>query len=71
MAITGDRSQIDLPKGVTSGLVEAERLLSALPNISFNYFSARDVVRHTLVASIIEAYDEDSKKKLNSVNLDK
>jgi len=71
MAITGDRSQIDLPKGVTSGLVEAERLLSSLPNISFNYFSARDVVRHPLVASIIEAYDEDSKRKLNSVNLDK
>ena len=71
MAITGDRSQIDLPKGVTSGLVEAERLLSALPNISFNYFSARDVVRHPLVASIIEAYDEDSDRKLNSVNLDK
>ncbi len=71
MAITGDRSQIDLPKGVTSGLVEAERLLSTLPNISFNYFSARDVVRHPLVASIIEAYDNDSKKKLNSVNLDK
>ena len=71
MAITGDRSQIDLPKGVTSGLVEAERLLSTLPNISFNYFSARDVVRHPLVASIIEAYDEDRQKKLNSVNLDK
>ena len=71
MAITGDRSQIDLPKGVTSGLVEAERLLSALPNISFNYFSARDVVRHPLVESIIEAYDEDSDRKLNSVNLDK
>ena len=55
MAITGDRSQIDLPKGITSGLVEAERLLSSEPKISFNYFSARDVVRHPLVASIIEA----------------
>jgi phosphate starvation-inducible PhoH-like protein len=71
MAITGDRSQIDLPKGITSGLVEAERLLSSEPKISFNYFSARDVVRHPLVASIIEAYDKDSKKKLNSVKLDK
>ena len=38
---------------------------------SFNYFSARDVVRHPLVASIIEAYDEDSKRKLNSVKLEK
>ena len=71
MAITGDKSQIDLPKGVTSGLVEAERLLSSEPKISFNYFSASDVVRHPLVASIIEAYDKDSKRKLNSVNLDK
>ena len=71
MAITGDKSQIDLPKGVKSGLVEAERLLSSEPKISFNYFSASDVVRHPLVASIIEAYDKDSKRKLNSVKLDK
>ena len=71
MAITGDKSQIDLPKGATSGLVEAERLLSLEQKISFNYFSARDVVRHPLVASIIEAYDADSKRKLNSVQLDK
>ena len=71
MAITGDKSQIDLPKGATSGLVEAERLLSSEPKISFNYFSARDVVRHPLVASIIEAYDEDSRRKLSSVKLDK
>ncbi len=71
MAITGDKSQIDLPKGATSGLIEAERLLSSEPKISFNYFSARDVVRHPLVASIIEAYEEDGRKKLNSVKLEK
>jgi len=71
MAITGDNSQIDLPKGATSGLIEAERLLSSEPKICFNYFSARDVVRHPLVASIIEAYDEDSRRKLNSVKLEK
>ena len=71
MAITGDKSQIDLPKGATSGLIEAERLLSSEPKICFNYFSARDVVRHPLVASIIEAYDEDSRRKLNSVKLEK
>ena len=63
-------TQIDLPKGVTSGLVEAERLLGSEPKISFNYFSAGDVVRHPLVASIIEAYDKESKRKLNSVKLD-
>ena len=71
MAITGDKSQIDLPRGITSGLIEAERLLSSEPKISFNYFSASDVVRHPLVASIIEAYDNDSKRKVNRINMDK
>ncbi|MGV6840506.1 MAG: PhoH family protein, partial [Planktomarina sp.] len=60
MVITGDRSQVDLPRGVTSGLADAERLLQAIPKISFNYFTAKDVVRHPLVAAIIEAYDRDS-----------
>jgi len=60
MVVTGDRSQVDLPRGVPSGLHEAERLLKSIPDISFNYFSARDVVRHPLVAAIIEAYDADS-----------
>ncbi|EBA18237.1 PhoH family protein [Roseobacter sp. SK209-2-6] len=60
MVITGDRSQVDLPRGVTSGLADAERLLKPIPKISFNYFTARDVVRHPLVAAIIEAYDADT-----------
>ncbi|MFD1343655.1 PhoH family protein [Litorisediminicola beolgyonensis] len=60
MVITGDRSQIDLPRGVQSGLKDAERLLTGIPKISFNYFTAKDVVRHPLVAAIIEAYDRDS-----------
>ena len=60
MVITGDRSQIDLPRGVTSGLHDAERLLKDIGDISFNYFTAKDVVRHHLVAKIIEAYDADS-----------
>jgi phosphate starvation-inducible PhoH-like protein len=59
MVVTGDRSQIDLPRGVTSGLHDAERLLKDIPNIAFNYFTARDVVRHPLVAAIIDAYDKD------------
>ena len=46
-----------MPKGVTSGLTEAERLLTGIAGISFNYFTAKDVVRHPLVARIIEAYD--------------
>ena len=59
MVITGDRTQIDLPRGVQSGLRDAERLLQSIPSISFNYFTAKDVVRHPLVAAIIEAYDAD------------
>ena len=57
MVITGDRSQVDLPRGVQSGLRDAENLLSAVDGISFSYFTAKDVVRHPLVARIIEAYD--------------
>ncbi|NOD36685.1 MULTISPECIES: PhoH family protein [unclassified Ruegeria] len=60
MVITGDRSQVDLPRGVQSGLADAERLLKTIPNISFNYFTSKDVVRHPLVAAIIEAYEADA-----------
>ncbi len=60
MVITGDRSQVDLPRGVSSGLQDAERLLKTLPQISFNYFTSKDVVRHPLVAAIIEAYEADT-----------
>ena len=59
MVITGDRTQIDLPRGVNSGLWDAERLLKKIPKISFNYFTSKDVVRHPLVAAIIEAYEAD------------
>ena len=59
MVITGDRTQIDLPRGVSSGLRDAERLLSHIPKIDFNYFTSKDVVRHPLVAAIIEAYEAD------------
>jgi phosphate starvation-inducible PhoH-like protein len=57
MVITGDRTQIDLPRGTASGLADAERLLKSIPKISFNYFTSKDVVRHPLVAAIIEAYE--------------
>jgi len=59
MVVTGDRSQVDLPKGVPSGLADAERLLHGIDRISFNYFTSKDVVRHPLVARIIEAYEAD------------
>ncbi len=60
MVITGDRSQVDLPRGVTSGLSDAERILKDVSGISFNYFTAMDVVRHHMVAKIIQAYDKDA-----------
>jgi phosphate starvation-inducible PhoH-like protein len=63
MVITGDRTQIDLPRGVPSGLIEAERLLQGVPRISFTRFSSRDVVRHPLVAAIIDAYEADARAR--------
>ncbi|WP_232897315.1 PhoH family protein [Pontibaca salina] len=60
MVVTGDRTQVDLPRGVSSGLADAERLLTHIPQIGFNYFTARDVVRHPLVAAIIDAYEADN-----------
>jgi phosphate starvation-inducible protein PhoH and related proteins len=55
--ITGDTSQIDLPKGATSGLVEAEQVLRGVAGVAFTRFTAADVVRHPLVARIVEAYE--------------
>lgn len=55
--ITGDVSQIDLPKGQTSGLVDAERVLRRVPGIAMCHFTSADVVRHPLVARIVDAYD--------------
>jgi phosphate starvation-inducible PhoH-like protein len=60
--ITGDVTQIDLPSGKTSGLIEAEKLLSGIEGIKFIYFSERDVVRHRLVQEIIKAYERYEKR---------
>jgi phosphate starvation-inducible PhoH-like protein len=57
VVITGDITQIDLPAGRTSGLVEAIAVLSGVKGISFVYFDEKDVVRHKLVQSVIKAYD--------------
>lgn len=59
MIITGDITQIDLPKGVTSGLKVAEETLANINGISFVYLDQTDVVRHPLVQQIIEAYEKD------------
>jgi phosphate starvation-inducible protein PhoH and related proteins len=55
--VTGDISQIDLPKGQLSGLVEAERILKRVRGIAHTRFTSADVVRHPLVARIVDAYD--------------
>ena len=57
MVVTGDITQIDLPRAKQSGLVEVRHILADVPGIDFHTFSGADVVRHPLVAKIIEAYD--------------
>ena len=54
--ITGDMSQIDLPRGVSSGLVHACEVLQNVDEISFTHFESQDVVRHPIVQSIVDAY---------------
>jgi phosphate starvation-inducible PhoH-like protein len=63
MVVTGDPSQVDLPPGQTSGLAEAVRLLEGIEGISHVAFSAADVIRHELVARIVEAYDKAPKRE--------
>lgn len=55
--ITGDTSQIDLPRGVPSGLVHASEVLKNVEDVSFTRFESRDVVRHPIVQSIVDAYE--------------
>jgi phosphate starvation-inducible PhoH-like protein len=64
--ITGDITQIDLPGGKRSGLVEAVQVVSNIPGISFVWFNEKDVVRHALVQEIIKAYEAyDLSRKMN------
>jgi len=62
MAITGDMSQIDLPRGQVSGLIEAEGFLRDVKGIGFTRFTSNDVVRHPMVAKIIDAYEHARKR---------
>ncbi|MEK3853101.1 PhoH family protein [Cytobacillus sp. FSL H8-0458] len=59
MIITGDRTQVDLPKGVKSGLIAAEDILKGVSGLSFVHLEQSDVVRHPLVARIIQAYQKE------------
>ncbi|MBX3268560.1 MAG: PhoH family protein [Acidobacteria bacterium] len=63
--VTGDKTQIDLPRGQKSGLREAEDVLGGLEGIEFIYFTDRDVVRHKLVQMIVQAYEAHSTKAGN------
>ncbi|MCB1664295.1 MAG: PhoH family protein [Pseudomonadales bacterium] len=66
--ITGDVSQIDLPKGTRSGLVHVTQVLKDVEGIGFTWFDSRDVVRHTLVQRIVEAYDRYDQKTISPLN---
>jgi phosphate starvation-inducible PhoH-like protein len=60
--VTGDITQIDLPKGQSSGLIEIQKVLNKVEGIKFTHFKAEDVVRHPLVQKIINAYEKYQKK---------
>ncbi len=66
MIINGDLTQTDLPRGITSGLIEASRILKDVPEIAFVEFSEKDVVRHGLVSKIVKAYEHDKAKGNNA-----
>ncbi len=68
--ITGDVTQIDLPKGTRSGLVHVSKVLSDIDEIGFTYFNAKDVVRHRLVQRIVEAYDEFDRQSVSTLSGD-
>ena len=66
MIVNGDISQIDLPRNVKSGLIDAQEKLKNISQIDFVHFSAKDVVRHPVVAQIIRAYEPPAPKKGDS-----
>jgi phosphate starvation-inducible PhoH-like protein len=62
--VTGDLTQVDLPRGQRSGLREARDVLAHVRGIAFTEFGKEDVVRHPLVARIVEAYDQQAARRL-------
>ncbi len=65
--ITGDITQIDLPKGTRSGLVHVGKVLAGIDEIGFTYFNSGDVVRHRLVQRIVQAYDEFDERSVSTL----
>jgi phosphate starvation-inducible protein PhoH and related proteins len=66
--ITGDVTQIDLPKGTRSGLVHVSNILNEVEGVSFTFFNSKDVVRHSIVQKIVEAYDEHDSQTISTLN---
>ncbi|HET9869523.1 MAG TPA: PhoH family protein, partial [bacterium] len=64
VVVTGDATQVDLPRGLASGLIHAREVLQGVPGIGVVSFGPQDVVRHKLVQSIVRAYDEHEASKL-------
>ena len=62
MVITGDISQVDLPRGASSGLRQVIKILENVDGIAFSYLTSSDVVRHHIVAKIVDAYDKYSER---------
>ena len=69
MIVTGDMSQVDLPHNVTSGLVQAQRILKGIPGIATIQFDKRDIVRHRLVQKIVEAYDRFEERNAKTLSI--
>ncbi|MBI4384030.1 MAG: PhoH family protein, partial [Nitrospinae bacterium] len=62
MVVTGDITQVDLPRETRSGLIQVQNILKDIDGIKFVYFSEKDVVRHDLVKEIVRAYDKNNGK---------
>jgi phosphate starvation-inducible PhoH-like protein len=66
MIVTGDPTQVDLPRGERSGLIEAVALLEGVEGVHISRFDDKDVVRHALVGRIVRAYEIDARRRLGN-----
>ena len=66
MAITGDPSQVDLPRGAVSGLINAVETLRDISGVQVVRFGEQDIVRHSLVTKVVRAYDADDRRRVTS-----
>ena len=70
MVVTGDLSQVDLPRGEVSGLADALEMLDGVPEVEVVHFSDADVVRHALVTRIVQAYDHRERERRSKAKRD-